>query len=104
MVVNIRRSLRSVALLAAAFSSLPASAAGVDSRAFTCTGLQSFIAAHGFVFISQATFGDFVVANRSFCTGGDVLETRSVATSDAAECLVNYCVSRSTGSLSGSGM
>ncbi|HVB18226.1 MAG TPA: hypothetical protein VNF04_16980 [Stellaceae bacterium] len=92
-----------MAILAATILSLPASAAGIDSRAFTCTGLQSFVAAHGFVFISQATFGDFVVANRSFCADDDVLETRSVATSDTPECLVNYCVSRSTGSLGGSG-
>jgi len=103
MGANIRRSLTGMAILAATILSLPASAAGIDSRAFTCTGLQSFVAAHGFVFISQATFGDFVVANRSFCADDDVLETRSVATSDTPECLVNYCVSRSTGSLGGSG-
>ena len=101
MGANIRRSLTGVALLVATLLNLPAAANGIDSRAFTCAGLQSFVAAHGFVFISQATFGDFVVANRSFCAGADVLETRSVATSDAAECPVNYCVSRDSGSLSG---
>jgi hypothetical protein len=69
----------------------------VDSRAYTCSGLQSLIAAHGFVFISRATFGDFVVANRRYCSDGEVLELRSVATSDNPECLVNYCVSRSPG-------
>jgi hypothetical protein len=77
-------------------------AAGVDSRAYSCAGLQSLVAAHGFVFISQATFGDFVVANVSYCAGAEVLELRSVATSDRAECPVNYCVSR--GRIGGSGM
>jgi hypothetical protein len=81
----------------------PAFANGVDSRAYTCGGLHSLIAAHGFVFISQATFGDFVVANRSYCSDGDVLELRSVATSDNPECLVNYCVSRSVGKTMGNG-
>ncbi len=84
-------------VLSTAVSGLPAAAAGIDSRAYTCAGLHSLIAAHGFVFISQATFGDFVVANRSYCSDGEVLERRSVATSDNPECLVNYCVSRSLG-------
>lgn len=75
----------------------PAYAAGIDSRAYTCVGLQSLIASQGFVFISQATFGDFVVANASSCGGGDVLELRSVATSDRPECTVNYCRARTSG-------
>ena len=69
----------------------PAPAAGIDSRLDGCTQLHALIAAQGFVFISQPTFGDFVVANASFCGGGDVIETRSVATADQPECLVNYC-------------
>lgn len=91
-------------IVAAMMFSVPTFANGVDSRAFTCAGLQSLIAQHGFVFISQATFGDFVVANRSFCAGADVIETRSVPTSDTPECLVNYCVSRGMGTLGGGGM
>jgi hypothetical protein len=74
-----------------------ACAAGIDSRAYTCADLQSLIAARGFVFISQATFGDFVVADVSRCPGQGVLQLRSVATSDRPECLVNYCVARSMG-------
>jgi hypothetical protein len=91
-----RRTTTGVALaLCAAILSSSAFAAGIDSRAYTCTGLQSLIAQHGFVFISQATFGDFAVANRSVCSGGDpVVERRSVATSDNPECIINYCVSR----------
>jgi len=88
-------------ILGALLISSPAFANGIDSRSYTCTGLQSLIAAHGFVFISQATFGDFVVANSSWCTGGDVVETRSVATSDNAACLVSYCVARDTTSFGG---
>jgi hypothetical protein len=70
-------------------------AAGIDSRSYKCADLQGLIAAKGFVFISQATFGDFVVANASYCTtGATVLEWRSVATADRPECLVYYCVAR----------
>jgi len=86
----------------------PAYAAGVDSRAYTCAALQSMIAARGFVFISQPAFGDFVVANVSYCSGagggGGVLQLRSVATTDSPECVVNYCVSRGMMGGSGGGM
>ena len=90
--------LRKLILAAgAALTLLPhAYAAGIDSRTYTCAGLQSLITTKGFVFISQVTFGDFVVANSSYCegTGVGMLELRSVATSDHRECLVNYCVDR----------
>ena len=92
-----------VLILGAMILSSAAAAAGIDSRAYTCAGLGSLIAAHGFLFISQATFGDFVVANGSYCAGADVLESRTVATSDRAECPVNYCVSRDS-SAAGGGM
>jgi hypothetical protein len=70
-------------------------AAGIDSRTYTCADLQGLIAARGFVFISQDTFGDFVVANASYCAAGaTVLEWRSVATADRPECIVKYCVAR----------
>jgi hypothetical protein len=99
-----RRLAGTLALLFGTAAVCPlASAAGVDSRSYTCSGLHSLIAAHGFVFISQATFGDFVVANRSYCSGDDVLERRSVATSDSPECPVNYCVSRNGGEMLGGG-
>jgi len=91
-------------IAALTLGSVSAMANGIDSRAYTCAGLQSLIAQHGFVFISQATFGDFVVANRSFCADEQILETRSVPTSDSPECLINYCVSRGMSSLGGSGM
>jgi len=72
-----------------------ASAAGIDSRAYSCAALQSMVAARGFVFISQP-FGDFIVASRSYCSGSGsvVLQRRSVATVDQPECLVNYCYER----------
>ena len=72
-------------------------AAGIDSRAYTCADLHSLIRAQGFVFISQPTFGDFVVASAYYCGGGDKIETRSVATRDQPECLVNYCNSFASG-------
>jgi hypothetical protein len=80
----------------------PALAAGIDSRAYTCAGLQALVAQRGFVFISQATFGDFVVANGSYCAGGQIVQLRSVLTSDQPECPVNYCTGRS--SSAGGGM
>jgi hypothetical protein len=90
---------RLISILSALALSSPAFAAGIDSRSYTCADLQALIAARGFVFISQATFGDFVVANKSYCTAGGavVLELRSVATADRPECLVNYCVPRNVG-------
>jgi hypothetical protein len=83
--------------LGAAVISTVASAAGIDSQSYTCGDLQTLIASRGFVFISQATFGDFVVASVSYCPGGSVLQTRSVATRDNAQCLVDYCVSPAFG-------
>ena len=76
--------------------SLPAVAAGIDSRLYTCADLQSQIAARRFLFISQATFGDFAVADVSVCSGGQIVERRSVATRDSADCPINYCVYRGT--------
>jgi len=81
-----------IAILAALAFSTAASAAGIDSRTYTCDALHALIAAKGFVFISQATFGDFVVANQSFCDGGAHIQLRSVATADNPECVINYCV------------
>ncbi len=90
---------RLILILSAMALSSPTFAAGINSRSYTCADLQGLIAAKGFVFISQATFGDFVVANASYCTAGGavVLELRSVATADRPECLVNYCVPRNVG-------
>ena len=72
-------------------------AAGIDSRVYTCANLQAMIVAQRFVFISQPAFGDFVVSNVSYCSGGSALQTRSVPTTDNPECLVNYCVGRNLG-------
>jgi hypothetical protein len=68
-------------------------AAGIDSRTYTCAGLQALIVAKRFVFINNPTFGDFVVADASYCGGGGSarLVRRSVPTTDNPECLVNYC-------------
>jgi hypothetical protein len=72
-----------------------ASAAGIDSRVYSCAALHSLVAAKGYVFISQP-FGDFVVANISYCSGSGsvLLQRRSVVTVDQPECLVNYCMER----------
>ena len=79
-------------LIAAAMTfSFSAFAAGVDSRAYTCDGLHALVAANSFVFINHPSFMDFVVANGSYCSSGEVIQLRSVPTSDNPECLVNYC-------------
>ncbi len=71
----------------------PAHAAGIDSRAYTCPALHGLVVANRFVFINNPTFGDFVVADASYCGGGGGarLVLRSVPTTDNPECLVNYC-------------
>jgi len=70
-----------------------ACAAGIDSRTYSCADLHSLIAARGFIFINNANFEDFVVANASYCEGSGAiqLQLRSVPTTDNPECLVNYC-------------
>jgi hypothetical protein len=73
-------------------------AAGIDSRVYTCANLHAVITAQRFVFISQPAFGDFVVSDVYYCSGGSILQTRSVPTTDTPECLVNYCVGRNLGS------
>jgi hypothetical protein len=86
---------RRSALIAAAMTlSFSAFAAGVDSRAYTCDGLHVLVAANRFVFINYPSFMDFVVANGSICSAGEMLGLRSVPTSDNPECLVNYCRKR----------
>ncbi len=89
--------MRLALILGALAISCSAFAAGIDSRPYTCAALQSMIAAKGFVFISQPAFGDFVVSNISYCSGGGatILQRRSVVTTDNPECLINYCVERS---------
>lgn len=83
---------RLVLALAALAVSFPALAAGIDSRAYTCGQLQSLIASYGYVFIGNPDFQDFVVADESFCSGGEISRPRSVATRDRPECPVLYCV------------
>ncbi len=80
------------AILAAIAFGFPAFAAGIDSRAYTCTALHALISAHGFVFIGNPDFQDFAVADVSQCSGGATIQLRSVPTSDNPECLVNYCI------------
>jgi hypothetical protein len=78
-----------IAAAVAVFSS-SASAAGIDSRVYTCSGLHALIATQGFVYIG-APFQGFAVANANFCSGSDRLEPRSVATSDNSQCPIPYC-------------
>ena len=87
----------SALIVAAMTFSSSAFAAGLDSRAYTCDGLRALVAANRFVFINYPSFMDFVVANSSYCSGGEVIQLRSVPTSDNPECLVNYCRSRGGG-------
>ena len=70
----------------------PASAAGVDSRAYTCSGLEALIKANKFVFLSNPDFQDFAVSDIYYCSLGGTIQIRTVATQDSAECPVNYCV------------
>jgi len=72
-----------------------ASAADIDPRRVTCSALQSLIARNGFVYLTRPAFGDDVVADVTYCSGGSsTIQRRSVPTSDDPECLVNYCVYR----------
>jgi hypothetical protein len=86
-----RRLMRIGILLGMLGLAHPVLAAGIDSRAYTCSSLQALIAAQRFVFISAVTFGDFVVADSSVCQAGGQIELRSVLTADQSECPVNYC-------------
>jgi hypothetical protein len=86
---------RSALIIAAMIFSSSALAAGVDSRAYTCDGLHALVAANRFVFINYPSFMDFVVANSSYCSAGEIIQSRSVPTSDNPECLVNRCRNRS---------
>jgi hypothetical protein len=85
---------RAALIVAFAVCSSWASAAGVDSRAYTCVGLHALVATNRFVFINYPSFMDFVVANGSICSAGEMLGLRSVPTTDNPECLVNYCRKR----------
>jgi hypothetical protein len=81
----------SARIAAAMTFSFSAFATGVDSRAYTCDGLHALVGANRFVFINYPSFMDFVVANASYCSSGEVIQLRSVPTSDNPQCLVNRC-------------
>ena len=82
---------RLVLVVALALFGSWALAAGVDSRAYTCGGLHALVAANRFVFINYPSYMDFVVANGSYCSSGEIIQLRSVPTSDNPQCLVNRC-------------
>jgi hypothetical protein len=67
-------------------------AAGIDSRAYTCSAVHALIERQGFVFIGNPDFQDFVVSDRMGCSGDQRVQVRSVPTSDNPECTVNYCI------------
>ena len=81
-----------VPVVVLAFSA-SASAAGIESRAYTCGGLHALIAAKGFIYIG-IPFQGFAVSGANFCAGSERLESRSVATSDSPACAVPYCETR----------
>jgi hypothetical protein len=68
-------------------------AAGIDSRAYTCGGLQALIAQRGFVYIG-IPFQGFAVSGANFCSSNERLESRSLATSDNLQCPVPFCEDR----------
>jgi hypothetical protein len=91
-------SMKRFALVVAAMAfSSSAFALGVDSNGYNCAELQALIAATRYIYINNPSFRDFVVANASYCSGGEVLQLRSVPTRDNPECLVNYCRGRGGG-------
>ena len=98
------RPLKWLALvLPAAALNSSAIAAGIASHTYTCADLHRLITAKGFVFIGSPDFGDFVVADLSYCASGGQLQLRGVATIDRAACLVNYCLPASGSGGSGGG-
>jgi hypothetical protein len=86
---------RSILIVALALFGSSAFAAGVDSRAYTCDGLHALVAANRFVFVNYPSYMDFVVANGSYCSSGEIIQLRSVPTSDNPQCLVNRCKNHS---------
>ena len=84
-----------IATVVAVFGS-SAFAAGIDSRAYTCSQLHELIAAKGFVYIGIPYQG-FVVSGANFCAGDERLEPGSVATSDNPQCTVPVCQTRPGG-------
>ena len=82
---------RLAATLAAIALGSPAALAGVDSRAYSCAGLQALIAQHRFVFIDNPDFEDFAVSDASMCASGEIVEWRSVPTADRPACVVSHC-------------
>src|SRR3954469_16456440 len=89
---HVKKLATIVAVLASGSSAF---AAGVDPRAYTCAGLQSLIAARGFVYLG-IPFQGFVVSGANLCGGNERIEPRSVATSDDPQCTVPYCEQRPT--------
>ena len=88
-----RISIKRLTLVVGAMAlSSPAFAAGINSTAYTCTGLQGVIMASRYIFINNSNFRDFVVANASLCSGGEQVELLGVPTTDRPECPVNHCV------------
>ena len=100
---KIAAMMKRVALLLAVMALCPSAfAAGIDSRAFTCSQLQGAIATYRFVFINNPNFDDFAVADQSYCTFSNIVIRRTVPTTDNPECVVNYC-KQPSGAASGSG-
>ena len=83
---------RLLCLLAALLASSPALAAGINSRAYSCSALQALLAQKGFVFIGNPDFQDFARSPDYPCDGDSRPQPRSVPTTDNPECVVNYCI------------
>ena len=90
--------MKRFALILAAMALGPSAfAAGIDSRAYTCPALQALVVANRFVFINNPNFDDFVVADHSYCSFSQIIQRRTVPTTDTPECIVNYCKQPSEG-------
>ena len=72
--------------------------AGTGKTTLLHAAFESELCRHvRYVYINNPSFRDFVVANASYCSGGEIIQLRSVPTRDNPECLVNYCRGRGGG-------
>ena len=79
-------SIKKLALILGATAlGSPTFAAGIDTRTYTCAALHSLVTAQRFFFINNPNFGDFAVADVSYCGGGGsaLTQVRSVPTTDS---------------------
>ncbi|MBG6145798.1 MAG: hypothetical protein RIE06_05300 [Roseibium album] len=86
-------TLGSMALMAASVQPSDAQSRRPDSRAMTCSQVQSMIERNGAVVLStgQYTF-DRYVYTRNSCQHGEVTRNKWVPTKDVRQCRVRVCI------------